>query len=218
MKTWAKVLAALMGASALSGCATYYDDYYRDGYYTSRSYDRYDPYYGGGYYYDAVLWPSYRYYDPWYSPFFYGSYSHRHRHHRRDDWRPHRNDDPYRRGDYHPGSAGQEADRLANRRRLDRPTTGGRGYVDPDRDFRGSGDMQARPARGDWSRGRDGGYESGAPSSQPLPQPEFRAERFEPRAEPRFEQRQEAPRFDPPPPPREEFSRGSDRDDEGEPQ
>jgi hypothetical protein len=93
MKVWAHIVrrvglvAALVGASALTGCATYYDSSYYNGgyyedaygnrgdYYTDDSYYGYDDYgYGSSYYYGSVLWPTWRYYDPWYSPYWYGGY------------------------------------------------------------------------------------------------------------------------------------------------
>ena len=268
MKAWANlvrrvgIVAALVGASALSGCATYYDDgyysdrYYDDGgdYYVGRSYDYYDDYgyaYGPSYYYDSVLWPTRRYYDPWYSPYWYGSYPRSsfgfslgyrdpwfypspyrygswgwfggsHYWDRRDrrnvnrgDWRPGRNDDPYRRGDYRPGSAADETARIANRRGADRPV--GRTYSDPDRGYR-NGPIdgtrgvnpidparmpEGEPARGNWGRSRDGGSDDryGSRRIEQMERPG--SQRFErapsfdpaPRAEPRMEQRVE--RYEP---------------------
>jgi hypothetical protein len=72
----AGALAALAFATLVSGCATYSDSYYVDDryggdYYYGRDDGYYADPYWGAYAYDSVLWPTYRWYDPWYAPGYY---------------------------------------------------------------------------------------------------------------------------------------------------
>lgn len=208
--------AALFVALAASGCATY-DSYYSDGYtyrdegytyrepysttssrgddYVDTSYGYYDDdsYWSGYNTYYSALWPTYRYHDPWYDPYYYGvsyayhprssgffgwysnpwydgrgwgygyglgysgyaPYRHGWRRDRRDnvdyaDWRPSRQDRGYRRD-----AAEEQADRLANRRAVDRVSYGGGGYVGGGRGYRNEGGYRDDAQR-------NGGYGNGA--------------------------------------------------------